>query len=114
MGISTSLVLIAVGAILKWAVTASTSGVNLQTPGVVRVGLAADEAAPLERCQLPRDAGGRDAEAVGQVEPAQPPLGRAVELEQQSHVVEPEPVMAGQGHVDVTDDDGAGVGELEG
>jgi Domain of unknown function (DUF6458) len=35
MGISTSLVLIAVGAILKWAVTASTSGVNLQTVGVV-------------------------------------------------------------------------------
>jgi hypothetical protein len=35
MGISTSLVLIAVGAILKWAVTASTSGINLQTVGVV-------------------------------------------------------------------------------
>ena len=35
MGISTSLVLIAVGAILKWAVTATVSGVNLQTVGVV-------------------------------------------------------------------------------
>jgi hypothetical protein len=35
MGISTSLVLIAVGAILKWAVTASTSGINLGTVGVV-------------------------------------------------------------------------------
>jgi hypothetical protein len=35
MGISTSLVLIAVGAILKWAVTASTSGINLNTVGVV-------------------------------------------------------------------------------
>ncbi|HEY3612574.1 MAG TPA: DUF6458 family protein [Gaiellales bacterium] len=35
MGISTSLVLIAVGAILKWAVSATTSGVNLQTVGVV-------------------------------------------------------------------------------
>jgi hypothetical protein len=35
MGISTSLVLIAVGAILKWAVTATTSGINLNTVGVV-------------------------------------------------------------------------------
>ena len=35
MGISTSLVLVAVGAILKWAVTASVSGVNLETVGVV-------------------------------------------------------------------------------
>jgi hypothetical protein len=35
MGISTSLVLIAVGAILKWAVTASSSGINLGTVGVV-------------------------------------------------------------------------------
>jgi hypothetical protein len=35
VGISTSLVLIAVGAILKWAVTASTSGINLNTVGVV-------------------------------------------------------------------------------
>jgi hypothetical protein len=35
MGISASLVLIAAGAILKWAVTATTSGVNLNTVGVV-------------------------------------------------------------------------------
>ena len=35
MGISVSLVLIAVGAILKWAVTATTSGVNLGTVGLV-------------------------------------------------------------------------------
>ena len=35
MGISVSLILIAVGAILKWAVTATTSGVNLGTVGVV-------------------------------------------------------------------------------
>jgi hypothetical protein len=35
MGISGSLILIAVGAILKWAVTASTSGVNLNTVGVI-------------------------------------------------------------------------------
>jgi hypothetical protein len=35
MGISTSLVLIAAGAILKWAVSATTSGVNLHTVGVV-------------------------------------------------------------------------------
>jgi hypothetical protein len=35
MGISTSLVLIAVGAILKWAVTATTAGINLSTVGVV-------------------------------------------------------------------------------
>ena len=35
MGISTSLLLVAVGAILKWAVTATVSGVNLETVGVV-------------------------------------------------------------------------------
>jgi hypothetical protein len=35
MGISGSLVLIAVGAILKWAVTASVSGVSLPTIGVI-------------------------------------------------------------------------------
>jgi hypothetical protein len=35
MGISGSLILIAVGAILKWAVTASTSGINLNTVGVI-------------------------------------------------------------------------------
>jgi hypothetical protein len=35
MGISVSLVFIAAGAILKWAVTATASGVNLGTVGVV-------------------------------------------------------------------------------
>jgi hypothetical protein len=35
MGISGSLVLIAVGAILKWAVTATVSGVSLDTVGVI-------------------------------------------------------------------------------
>ena len=35
MGISTSLILIAAGAILKWAVSASTAGINLNTVGVV-------------------------------------------------------------------------------
>ena len=35
MGISVSLLLIAAGAILKWAVTATTSGINLDTVGVV-------------------------------------------------------------------------------
>jgi hypothetical protein len=35
MGISASLVLIAIGAILKWAVTATVSGVNLNTVGVI-------------------------------------------------------------------------------
>ena len=35
MGIGVSLILIAVGAILKWAVTATVSGVNLQTIGVI-------------------------------------------------------------------------------
>jgi hypothetical protein len=35
MGLSVSLLLIAVRAILKWAVTATTSGVNLATVGVV-------------------------------------------------------------------------------
>ena len=35
MGIGTSLVLIAVGAILKYAVTISVSGVSLQTVGVI-------------------------------------------------------------------------------
>lgn len=35
MGISASLVLIAVGAILKWAVTATVSGLSLDTVGVI-------------------------------------------------------------------------------
>ena len=35
MGISVSILLIAAGAILKWAVTASTSGTNLQTVGMI-------------------------------------------------------------------------------
>ncbi len=35
MGISVSLLLIAAGAILMWAVTATASGVNLGTVGVV-------------------------------------------------------------------------------
>jgi hypothetical protein len=35
MGISTSLVLIAIGAILKWAVNASVSGINLHVVGVI-------------------------------------------------------------------------------
>jgi len=35
MGISTSLLFIAAGAILKWAVSATVSGVNLHTVGVV-------------------------------------------------------------------------------
>ena len=35
MGIGLSLILIAAGAILKWAVTASASGINLNTVGVV-------------------------------------------------------------------------------
>jgi hypothetical protein len=35
MGVSVSLLLIAVGAILTWAVSADTSGVDLQTVGVI-------------------------------------------------------------------------------
>ncbi len=35
MGIGTSLLLIAVGAVLKFAVTATTSGINIQTVGVI-------------------------------------------------------------------------------
>ncbi len=35
MGLSVSILLIAIGAILKWAVTASTSGINLQTVGMI-------------------------------------------------------------------------------
>lgn len=35
MTIGTSIVLMAVGAILKWAVTAQVSGINLQTAGTV-------------------------------------------------------------------------------
>lgn len=37
MGIGTSLILIAAGAILRWAVTATTSGVNLQTVGLILI-----------------------------------------------------------------------------
>ncbi len=35
MGIGGSLIIIAVGAILRWAVSASTSGVNIHTVGVI-------------------------------------------------------------------------------
>ena len=35
MGISISLVLIAVGAVLTWAVSATTSGIDLNTVGVI-------------------------------------------------------------------------------
>ena len=35
MGISVSLILIAVGAVLTWAVTATASGVDLQVVGVI-------------------------------------------------------------------------------
>ena len=35
MGISVSLILIAVGAILTWAVTATTSGIEIGTVGVI-------------------------------------------------------------------------------
>lgn len=35
MGIGTSIVLIAVGAILKWAVTATVSGVSITTIGTI-------------------------------------------------------------------------------
>ncbi len=35
MGISVSLVLIAVGAVLTWAVTATTSGIDLDVVGVI-------------------------------------------------------------------------------
>ncbi len=35
MGISVSLVLIAIGAILTWAVTATVSGIDLTTVGVI-------------------------------------------------------------------------------
>jgi hypothetical protein len=35
MGVTLSLLLIAVGAVLKFAVSADTSGINLQTTGVI-------------------------------------------------------------------------------
>jgi len=35
MTIGTSIVLIAIGAVLKWAVTAHVNGINLQTAGTV-------------------------------------------------------------------------------
>lgn len=35
MGITVSLILIAAGAILRWAVTASTSGIDLQIVGMI-------------------------------------------------------------------------------
>jgi hypothetical protein len=35
MGIGVSLILIAVGAVLTWAVSATTSGVNIHTVGVI-------------------------------------------------------------------------------
>jgi uncharacterized membrane protein len=35
MGLGGSLILIAVGAILRWAITATTSGVNIHTVGLI-------------------------------------------------------------------------------
>ncbi|MGH2861235.1 MAG: DUF6458 family protein [Solirubrobacteraceae bacterium] len=35
MGLGGSLILIAIGAILRWAITASTSGVNIHTIGLI-------------------------------------------------------------------------------
>ena len=35
MGLTVSILLIAAGAILRWAVTATTSGINLQTVGMI-------------------------------------------------------------------------------
>ena len=35
MGIGVSLILIAVGAVLTWAVTATTNGININTVGVI-------------------------------------------------------------------------------
>ena len=35
MGLGTSLILIAAGAILRWAVTVNTSGINLRTVGLI-------------------------------------------------------------------------------
>jgi len=35
MGLGGSLILIAIGAILRWAITTTTSGVNIQTIGLI-------------------------------------------------------------------------------
>lgn len=35
MGLGGSLILIAIGAILRWAVTATTSGINIHTVGLI-------------------------------------------------------------------------------
>lgn len=35
MGLGGSLILIAVGAVLRWAITATTSGVNIHTVGLI-------------------------------------------------------------------------------
>jgi hypothetical protein len=35
MGLGGSLILIAVGAVLRWAITATTSGVNIRTVGLI-------------------------------------------------------------------------------
>ena len=42
MGISVSLILIAVGAILTWAVTATTNGIDLNVVGVILMIVGAD------------------------------------------------------------------------
>lgn len=63
MGIGTSLFLIAVGAILKFAVTASISGIELQTVGAILmvvgiIGLVIALLYPLIANRSPGDAGG--------------------------------------------------------
>ena len=49
MGIGVSLLLVAVGAILTWAVTADVSGVDIQTVGVILMVVGIVGAHPLAR-----------------------------------------------------------------
>ena len=81
--------------------------------GVVGVRLAPDQAPALERRQLAGDAGGRDAEPLGEVEAPEARVRCGVELEQQREIVESEAVMALERRIDVAHDDRARVGELE-
>ncbi len=68
------------------------------------MGLAPHQPDSLEGLKLAGDAGGGDAEPVGELDAAEPPVGSVAELEQEREIGEREPVCAERG-VDLAGDD---------
>ncbi len=81
--------------------------------GIGRIRLAGDEADPLERCELPGDARGRDSQPARELDAPQRLRRGRLQLEQHGEVVEAEAVMAPERVVDVPQHERAGAGEVE-